>query len=32
MFDIFVGGKYEDTFWYTIYLYMPELSNKLKIW
>ncbi|MFC6268194.1 hypothetical protein [Frigoriflavimonas asaccharolytica] len=32
MFDIFVGGEFEDPFWYTIYLYMPSGSNELQIW
>lgn len=32
MFNVLVGGEYDDPFWYTIYLYMPQGSNELKLW
>lgn len=32
LFNVYVGGEYDDPFWYTVYLYMSEGSNELKLW
>lgn len=32
LFNVYVGGEYSNPFWNTIYLFMPEGADELKVW